>query len=271
MITPEVNLEALKSRLKATWMAGDYGKFARYLEPGAAEFFDRLQVAPETRVLDIACGAGQVALMAARSGAQVTGVDIATNLIEQARERAQAEGLSARFDDGDAEMLPYGDASFDLVVSLIGVMFAPRPELAAAEMLRVCRPGGRIAMGNWAPAGFVGQMFRTIAKSVPPPPMPSPLLWGEEAIVRERLGDGVTHLKMTKRVYPFRYPFPPADVVEYFCTYFGPANRALAALDVEGQDRLRQDLVQLWSTHNLAADGSTAVDAEYLEVLATRR
>jgi len=264
-------MESLKARLKSTWMSGDYGHFAKFLEPGAIEFFRRLDVVRGTTVLDVACGAGQVALMAARAGAVVTGVDIATNLIDQARARAQAEGLAARFDEGDAEMLPYGDGSFDLVVSLIGAMFAPRPELVALELLRVCRPGGRVAMANWTPGGFVGQMFKTIGKHVPPPPgVPAPVLWGDEATVRERLREGTTDVRMTRRTYPFEYPFPPSEVVEFFRTYYGPANRAFAALDTEGQASLRGELEQLWSAHNRAGAGATHVDAEYLEVIATR-
>jgi SAM-dependent methyltransferase len=270
-MTPE--MESLKTRLKATWMAGDYGHFAQYLEPGALEFLARLHVQAGTRMLDVACGAGQIAIPAARAGARVTGVDIATNSIEQARARARAEGLDARFDEGDAEMLPYEDASFDLVVSLIGAMFAPRPERVAAEVVRVCRPGGRIVMGNWTPEGFVGQMFKTIGKHVPPPPlMPSPLLWGDEATVRERLRDGVADLRLTKRQYPFDYPFPPSEVVEHFRTYYGPMNRAFAALDAAGQaEGLRGDLEQLWTEHNSATDGTTRYESEYLEVVAVRR
>ena len=275
MTTPEMTTEmqSLKTRLKATWMAGDYGHFAQYLEPGALEFFARLHVQAGTRMLDVACGAGQVAIPAARSGAHVTGDDIATNSIEQARARAQDEGLEARFEEGDAEMLPYEDASFDLVVSLIGAMFAPRPERVAAEVVRVCRPGGRIVMGNWTPEGFVGQMFKTIGKHVPPPPlMPSPLLWGDEASVRERLRDGVADLRLTKRRYPFDYPFPPSEVVEHFRTYYGPMNRAFAALDAAGQaEGLRGDLEQLWTEHNSATDGTTRYESEYLEVVAVRR
>jgi SAM-dependent methyltransferase len=265
-------MESLKTRLKATWMAGDYGHFASYLEPGALEFLARLPIQAGTRMLDVACGAGQIAIPAARAGASVTGVDIATNLIEQARARAQAEGLNVQFDEGDAEMLPYEDASFDLVVSLIGAMFAPRPERVAAEVIRVCRPGGRIVMANWTPEGFVGQMFKTIGKHVPPPPlMPSPLLWGNEATVRERLGDGVAELRLAKRQYPFRYPFPPPEVVEHFRAYYGPMNRAFATLDSAGQAALRRDLEQLWTEHNRATDGTTSYESEYLEVDAVRR
>jgi len=264
-------MATLKARLKDTWMAGDYGHAARYLEPGALEFLERLRVEPGTRLLDVACGAGQISIPAARAGAHVTGVDIATNSIEQARARAQDEGLDARFDEGDAEMLPYEDASFDLVVSLIGAMFAPRPERVAAELVRVCRPGGRIVMANWTPEGFVGQMFKIIGKHVPPPAlMSSPLLWGDEATVRERLSDGVAELHVTKRQYPFYYPFPPAEVVEHFRTYYGPMNRTFNALDDAGQDALRRDLKQLWTEHNSETDGTTRYDSEYLEVDAVR-
>jgi SAM-dependent methyltransferase len=266
--TPE--MEALKVRLKTTWMSGDYGHFATYLEPGALEFLARLAIAPGTRMLDVACGAGQIAIPAARAGACVTGIDIASNLIEQACARAKAEGVAARFDEGDAEMLPYEDGAFDLVVSLIGAMFAPRPERVAAELVRVCRPGGRIVMANWTPAGHVGQMFKIIGTYVPPPPMASPLQWGEEATVRERLQSGVATLETTKRLYPMRYPFPPTKVVEFFRVYYGPTNRAFAALDVAGQRALHHDLEQLWAGNNRARDGSTHVESEYLEVMATR-
>lgn len=268
-MTPE--MEALKARLKATWMAGDYGHFAKYLEPGALEFLARIAVAPGTRLLDVACGAGQIAIPAARAGARVTGIDIASNLIEQARVRAKAEGVDVRFDEGDAEMLSYEDAVFDLVVSLIGAMFAPRPERVAAELVRVCRPGGRIVMANWTPEGHVGQMFKIIGKHVPPPSlMASPVKWGDDATVRERLRDGIAKLDTTKRLYPMRYPFPPAEVVEFFRVYYGPTDRAFAALDAAGQGALRRDLEQLWAGNNRARGGSTHVEAEYLEVVAIR-
>ena len=272
-MTPE--MEELKARLKATWMSGDYGHFATYLEPGALDFLSRIQIEPGARVLDVACGAGQTAIPMSRLGAKVTGVDIATNLIEQARARAQAEGLDARFEEGDAEMLPFADGSFDIVISLIGAMFAPRPELVAAELRRVCRPGGKIIMGNWTPAGFVGQMFKIHGKHVPPPAiMAPPVKWGDEEVVRERFGDGISHLKLTRRLYPFRYPFPPSDVVEFFRTYYGPSHKVFAALTAtsfEKQAALRRELEQLWMEHNTASDGTTAVESEYLEVVAIRQ
>ena len=265
------DMSTLKMRLKAMWMSGDYGRFATFLEPGAMEFFPRLGLAKGERVLDVACGAGQLSFPAARLGALVTGVDIASNLIEQAKARATAEGLTIDFQEGDAESLDFPDASFDLVHSLIGAMFAPRPDLVAQELKRVCRPGGRIVMGNWTPGGFIGQMFKVMGKHVPPPAgMPSPLLWGDEPTLRARLHDGTSGLQVTKRMYPFRYPFPPADVVEFFRAWYGPTNRAFATLDAEGQAALRADLVDLWSSRNTASDGGTAITGEYLEVTAMR-
>ena len=269
-MTPE--MEALKTRLKATWMSGDYGHFATYLEAGALEFLSRIRIEPGARILDVACGAGQTAIPMSRAGAKVTGVDIATNLIEQARTRARAENLDARFEEGDAEMLPYPDGSFDIVLSLIGAMFAPRPKLVAAELKRVCRPGGRIVMGNWTPTGFVGQMFKIHGKHVPPPAiMPPPVKWGDEETIRARFEDSVSHLKLGRHLYPFRYPFPPAEVVEFFRTYYGPSNKAFSALDAEKQSALREDLEQLWTEHNTSTDGTTSIEAEYLEVIAIRR
>lgn len=270
-MTQPTDMDALKARLKSMWMAGDYGHFAKYLEPGALEFLDMLDIQPGQKVLDVACGAGQLSLPAARLGAQVTGVDIATNLIGQAQARAREVGLSINFEEGDAEALNYPDASFDVVFSLIGAMFAPRPERVAAEMLRVCRPGGRLVMGNWTPGGFIGQMFKLTGAHVPPPPgMPSPVLWGDEETVRQRFASGVSALDMRRRLYPVHYPLPPSEVVAFFRTYYGPTNRAFAALDAAGQAALEKDLAAHWSASNKADHGETRIEAEYLEVVATR-
>jgi SAM-dependent methyltransferase len=268
-INPE--MEALKTRLKAMWMTGDFGEVARHIETGAEDFIARLALKPGASVLDVACGSGNLAIPAARGGAIVTGVDIATNLLEQARARAESEGLTIQFDEGDAENLPYADAAFDEIVSMFGAMFAPRPELVAAELARVCRRGGRIAMANWTPEGFIGQMFKITGKHVPPPPnMPSPLKWGDEQTVRERLRDGFADLQLTRRMCPFNYPFPPAETVESFRLYYGPTQRAFDALDAGGQAALRSDLERLWTEHNQATDNTTYVEGEYLEVIATK-
>jgi SAM-dependent methyltransferase len=263
-------IESLKSRLQKTWMAGDYDRFSRYMEDGARQYYERLDIPPGAKLLDIACGSGQLALMASRDGFDSTGVDIAENLIERARERGAAERLTAHFEVADAESLPFPDASFDVVVSLIGAMFAPRPDLVAHELLRVCVPGGTIAMANWTASGFVGQMFKTIARFIAPANMPSPLLWGDEATVRERLGAGVSRLNVSRRMYTFNYPFTPSEVVEVFRLYYGPANRAFASLDAAGQQVLHRDLESLWSAHNRATGNVTIVDAEYLDVVANR-
>lgn len=264
------DFDQLKARLKATWSMGDYDLFSRYMEDDAKEFFLRLGVTPGTRFLDVGCGAGQLALIAARAGARVTGCDIAPNWIEKAQTRAAVEGLQATFEVGDAEALPYGDGQFDVVASLIGAMFAPRPDLVAAELTRVCRPGGKIAMANWTPGGFVGKMFKIIAGYIAPSGMPSPVLWGDEATVRERLRDGISALQLTRRFYRFEYPFAPAAVVEFFKAYYGPMSKAFASLDAVAAEKLQKELVELWSTHNKAEGNATRVDAEYLEVIAIR-
>lgn len=264
-------MDALKTRLRATWIAGDFGQIAKYYTSEAAAFINRLNLKPRMKVLDVACGTGNLALPAARAGAEVTGVDIAPNLVEQARENAKLEGLNVKFDEDDAEALFYDDTSFDAVVTMFGAMFAPRPELVAAELKRVCRPGGFIAMANWTPSGFIGQMFKTTGSHVPPPAaMPSPLLWGVEENVRQRLGEGISKLEAKPQMLRFAFPFSPAEVVEHFRLYYGPTQKAFGAIDESKQAALRKDLEQLWTSHNRATDGTTAVDSEFLEVVAVR-
>jgi SAM-dependent methyltransferase len=252
-------------------MAGDYDRFSHYMESSAVEFLDRVGIPEGASLLEVACGSGQLALVAARRGARVTGVDIAANSILAARERAQAGGLTARFDEGDAEALPYADASFDMVASIFGAMFAPRPDLVAQELVRVCRPGGTIAMANWTKTGFIGQMFALVSKFIAPPGMPSPVLWGDEATVRERFAAGIADLRMTRVMYRFDYPFSPAGVVDFFRENYGPTNRAFAVLPVPDQEAFHADLVALWTARNQSGDANrTVVDAEYLHVVATR-
>ncbi len=264
-------MDALKAKLRATWISGDFGQIAKFYEDEAEAFVRRLGLKPGSKVLDVACGTGNLALPAARLGADVTGVDIAPNLVEQARANAAREGLKAQFDEGDAEALSYGDASFDAVITMFGVMFAPRPELVASELLRVTKSGGLIAMANWTPTGFIGQMFKAVGAVLPPPPgMASPVLWGLDEKVRERLGDGVSKIETTPRILTFAFPFSPAEVVEHFRVYYGPTNKAFGALDEAKQAALRKDLEDLWTKNNTATDGTTSVEAEYLEVVATR-
>jgi SAM-dependent methyltransferase len=269
--TAPVDIDALKTRLKATWMDGNYDYFSRFMESSAIEFLDRLHIPAGASLLDVACGSGQLSLIAARRGCKVTGVDIASNSILAARGRAAADHIIARFDEGDAEALPYRDASFDVVTSLYGAMFAPRPELVASELVRVCRPGGTIAMGNWTPRGFIGQMFKTFARFIAPPGMPAPVLWGDESVVAERFSSRVSSLQMTRVNYRFDYPFGPAEVVEFFRANYGPTTRAFSSLGEADQAALRAELVNLWTLHNSATTSNrTTVDSEYLEVVAVR-
>ncbi len=264
-------LEALKSKLRATWTAGDFGQIAKAYTKGAEQFVERLNLQPGMKFLDVACGNGNMAIPAARAGAIVTGMDLAPDMVQQAGERARQEGLSAQFAEGDVEALQYDDASFDVVATMFGAMFAPRPEVTAGELMRVCQPGGRIAMANWTPSGFIGQMFKTAAAYVPPPAgMSAPVLWGVEETVRERFASGVSELQAHPRNITFAFPFPPADVVEHFRIYYGPTQKAFAALDQDRQAALRHDLEQLWTEHNRATDGTTNVEAQYLEVIASR-
>ncbi len=263
-------LATLKSRLRQIWMAGDYDRIARYMESAAEAFYDRLPVPRGSRLLDVGCGAGQLALIASRKGATATGVDIAENLVERARERARVEGLTAQFRWSDAEALPFAGASFDVVTSINGVMFAPRPLTVTRELLRVCRPGGIIAIASWTENGFIGRMFKAISGFVALPGMPAPILWGDEATIRERFRTGVSDLRLTRRNVEFNYPFPPPEVVRFYRAYHGPTNRAFASLDRAGKKNLEAEMEALWSRHNLARGGFTKVDAEWLEVVAVR-
>ncbi len=261
--------DELTERARATWTSGDFGRIAKGNARGASEFVTRLGFEPLEPVLDVACGTGNVAIPAARMGAAVTGIDIAPNLVSQAQARAAVQGLSVRFDVGDAERLPYADGEFQTVVTMFGAMFAARPERAAAELKRVTRPGGRIAMANWTPSGFVGEMLRVTSGYVAPPAgIPSPLLWGTDDAVRSRLSAGVSSLSLTRRQITFEYPFGPEEVVSYFRLWYGPTLRAFASLNDVNRNALRRDLEQLWKDNNRADDGTTRVQSEYLEVLA---
>ena len=263
--------EKLKQRMRETWMAGDFGQIARYSARCAAEFVDRLSLQPGVHVLDVACGTGNLAIPAARKGAQVTGADIAPNLLDQARQRAATDNLQIAFEEGDAEHLPFSDAQFDVVMTMFGAMFAPRPELAAAELGRVCRPGGTIAMANWTPGGFIGKVFAVGAKYIPPPEgIPAPVRWGEEDVVRKRLGPYASEIRTAPQMAEFDFPFPPSQVVRFFREYFGPTKVAFARLDAEAQAAYAADLENLWRENNEADSERTRIRGEYLEVVATR-
>ena len=262
------HLQGLKARLKATWESGDFGQIAKFTMPAAEQFMARIPLQPGMRVLDAACGTGNLAVLAARRRCQVAGLDIAANLLVQARQRADQEQLAIEFAQGDVEAMPYADATFDAVVSMYGVMFAPRPERVVSELCRVTRPGGLIALANWTPDGFIGKMFAVFARHVPPPAgIPSPLLWGNEAAVRVRFNGAVRKLTFERCMARMCFPFDPAGTVEFFRRYYGPTQRAFATLDLASQASLRRDLIELETQHNVSSrPNETDTPSEYLEV-----
>jgi SAM-dependent methyltransferase len=263
-------LEQLKQGMRAVWMAGDFGKIAEYSVKEAEVFVDWLDITQGQQVLDVACGTGNLAIPAARKGAKVTGVDIATNLLSQARHRAAAEGLKITFEEGDAEDLPFPNSEFDVVMSMFGAMFAPRPDRVASELARVCRRGGKIAMANWTPEGFTGKMFQlSHAHLAPPAGLAAPVLWGHEATVRERLTAHGVKVQTKRQSMVFDYPFPPSDVVQFFREYFGPTKMAFARMDPAAQTAYARDLEKLWAEHN-ESDSGTLIQNEYLVVIGTR-
>ena len=265
------NLERLKQGMQAAWSAGDFGQVAKYTAAEGELFISRLPIRAGMDVLDVACGTGNLAIPAARIGARVTGVDIAEKLLAQGRERAAAENLNVTFQYGDAEQLAFPDASFDVVVTMYGAMFAPRPEVVARELARVVRPGGLIAMANWTPEGFVGKSFAVTARIAPPPvDLPKPVLWGMENIVKERFAAVGCTVETYRRMVHFKYPFPPAQVVEFFRQYFGPTQVAYSRLDDTGKAAMTRELEKLWTDHHDGPDGHSHVQAEYLEVRATK-
>jgi|SRR5450631_2018014 len=267
------NIQPLKAAMRSIWMAGDFGVVARTIASNAETFANSLPIAAGEKVLDVATGTGNLAVPLARKGAAVTGVDIAPNLLVQARERAAAENLSITYDEGDAEQLPYDAASFQAVVTMFGAQFAPRPELVASEFGRVLAPGGLLAMANWDPACFTAQMFKVTSRHVPPPPgIPPPILWGDEATVRERLAPFFTDLHTQLIPIVFDLPVDPAGAVAFFRKNFGPTVVAFSRLDESGQAAMNADLVDLWSSANTAPDPTsrTVINNQFLKVTARR-
>lgn len=269
--TATPDLEEVKGRQQQTWASGDYAAVAARIQIISEQLVDAADVAAGSSVLDIATGSGNAAIAAARSGAVVTGVDYVPTLLDRARVRSAAEGLEIRFVDGDAEALPFEDASFDATISAVGVMFTADQERAASELLRVTRPGGTIALANWTPSGFVGAMLRTVGHHVPPPAgVRSPLEWGTEPRLTELLGDGVTELFVRPRTYVFRFTSAD-DFVDFFRVNYGPVHTAFGKLDDAGRAALRRDLAEVATSHDRSTHASLAIPSEYLEVIATRR
>lgn len=264
------DLTTIKARQQVTWASGDYGSIATPLVPIAEQLCDAIDLHPGERVLDVAAGTGNAALAAARRSCDVTASDYVSALLERASERAAAERLTIAVQEADAEALPFPDGAFDVVLSVLGVMFTPSQERSAGELLRVCRPGGRIGLANWTPDGFVGQMFKTIGRHVAPPTgLKPPPLWGTEERLRELFGDAVSSLRVVRRHHAFRYR-TPEHWLEEFRTCYGPMVKAFEALDASGQQRLADDLLELAGRFNQSGDRTLIAPSEYLEAVAVK-
>jgi SAM-dependent methyltransferase len=267
--TPD--LGAIKQRQQQTWASGDFHQIGAQIVLVAEQLCDTADLHAGWRVLDVATGSGNAAIAAARLGCTAVGVDYVPSLLERGRERAAAEGLAVDLLEGDAEALPFPDSSFDAVTSVFGTMFAPDHAKTATELLRVCRPGGTIALASWTPDGFIGEMFRTIGAHVPPPAgLRSPLLWGTEAHLRELFGDGISSLEVAERTFTFRYR-SAEDFVEFFRLWYGPTLKAFAALEGTARDALEADLVALARRFDRLGTDATAIPATYTETVVVTR
>ncbi|MBR1121037.1 methyltransferase domain-containing protein [Bradyrhizobium lablabi] len=267
---PTADLSAVKTRQQTAWSSGDYAIVGTTLQIVGESLCEAIDLRAGQRVLDVAAGNGNATLAAARRFTEVVSTDYVGALLERGRERATAERLPVTFQEADAERLPFGAASFDVVLSTFGVMFTPDQQQAANELARVCRPGGKIGLANWTPDGFIGQLFKTIGKYVPPAPgVKSPALWGTKAHLDALFGAKAT-VEATSKYFAFRYK-SPEHKLEIFRTYYGPVLKAFAAIDSTAQQSLAADIHALISKFNTAKDGTVVIPSEYLEVVATRR
>lgn len=265
------DLAALKTRQHGAWSSGDYAVVGATLQIVGEELCEALDLHAGTKVLDVAAGNGNATLAAARRWCDVTSTDYVPALLERGRLRAAADGLSVTFREADAEALPFDDGEFDAVISTYGVMFTPNQDKAAAELVRVCRRGGKIGLANWTPDGFIGQVFKTLGKYLPPATgVKSPALWGTEARITEMFSASASNIRCERRDFVFRYR-SPEHFMEVFRTYYGPVLKAFAALDAANRDALERDLLALIATLNRAEDGTMAVASEYLEIVITKR
>lgn len=264
-------LAAVKTKQQAAWSSGDYAIVGTTLQIVGEQLAEAVDLRAGEKVLDVAAGNGNVTLAAARRWCEVTSTDYVDTLLAGGRRRAEAEGLSVAFETADAENLPFADGTFDAVVSTFGVMFTPDQDRAAAELLRVCKPGGRIGLANWTPESFIGQLFKAIGKHLPPPAgIKSPALWGVRARLDELFGRHGHDIATESRYFTFRYR-SPQHFLDIFRDYYGPVLKAFAALDDAGKQALAQDILDLVERFNRSGDGTMVVPSEYLEVVITRR
>jgi SAM-dependent methyltransferase len=265
-----VDFAAIKARQQGTWSSGDYAVIGTTLQITGETLCEATEVGAGERVLDVAAGNGNGALAAARRGGEVTASDYVPELLVRAQARAAADGVTIETRDADAEALPFSDDTFDVVLSIFGVMFTPNQERAAAELVRVSRPGGRIGLANWTPDGFVGLMFKIVGRYVPPPGgVRSPLEWGTEARLRELFGDRIQTLDIQRREFVFRYR-SAEDWLDTFRRYYGPLHKAFAALDESERKGFEPDLLALANAHNTSVTGGLRIPSEYLEVVAVK-
>lgn len=266
--TPD--FDAIKSKQNAAWSSGDYAKIGTTLQIVGENLAEVADLAPDSRVLDVAAGNGNATLAFARRWCQVTSTDYVDALLARGRTRAEAEDLEVTFQIADAEALPFEDSGFDAVVSTFGVMFTPNQAQAARELLRVCRSGGKIALANWTAEGFIGQLFKTLGGHVAPPPgVKSPALWGSKAWIEENFGDQANSITVTQRNFVFRYQSPD-HFIDFFRTFYGPVHKAFLALDSDGQAALERDIHATIARFNDASDGSMRVPSDYAEVTITK-
>jgi ubiquinone/menaquinone biosynthesis C-methylase UbiE len=269
--TPTPDLKALKAKQHAAWSSGDYAVIGTTLQIVGERLVESMDLRAGQTVLDVAAGNGNVTLAAARRWCEVTSTDYVEALLAGARRRAEADGLHVQFEIADAENLPFADASFDAVVSTFGVMFCADQDRAAAELLRVVRPGGRIGLANWTPDGFIGQLFKTIGKHLPPPAgVKSPAIWGTQSWLNATFGAQASAVASVSQQFSFRYR-SPRHFLGLFREYYGPVLKAFEALDAAGRDALAHDIIELIGRFNRSGDESMVVPAEYLEVVVTRR
>jgi ubiquinone/menaquinone biosynthesis C-methylase UbiE len=270
----DVPCPCIKAHQKAVWDDGDYASFATYMEAGAVDVLNSWNIPAGTSLLDVACGSGQTALPAARNGVKVTGIDIAESQIQAAQYRAAEEGLDARFEVGDAEELPYADASYDVAVSMFGAMFAPDPVAVVSEFARVTKPGGQLIMANWTSTCMPARMFKCVSSFMPPPPgLIPPVLWGDEETVKHRLGEKFTDIKLTRKIYPqWDYPFSASKLVDLFRAQFGPVKRAFEHVEPRHRQELHDSLEEIFQAESETRDGVLSITSgQFLEVIATRR
>lgn len=270
-ITAAPDYAAIKAKQNAAWASGDYARIGVTLQITGEELAETVDLRPGAKVLDVAAGNGNATLAFARRFLDVTSTDYVLSLLESGKMRAEAEGLPVNYQVADAEALPFDNDSYEAVISTFGVMFAPNQLQSAAEMMRVAKPGGKIAMANWTPESFIGALFKTLGKHVPPPAgVMSPAMWGNEQWINDTFGDAANEIAFVRKMFNFRYPSPQA-FVDFFKTFYGPVHKAFIAVGEAGEAALEADILATIADFNIATDGTMMVPSEYAEIVITKK